>query len=176
MIIRELVMSDEDSLSTLIEKIESALINKEFWLPINDTSRTHFLDKKWTRFYGAFENGELIGASALFLNHHEFGESLSQLDEVTTMPDEVAEIGRAMVLPIYRGKNLLLDINRHVVEEAVRLEKKYLIATIHPDNIPSRKSFEKLGMQKRLTYTKSCGYVRDIYLMKLQTEMTKTNY
>ncbi len=167
MIIRELVMSDEASLTVLIEKIESALINKDFWLPINDTSRMHFLDKKWTRFYGAFEDEKLIGASALFLDQHEFGESLSQLDDATMIPDEVAEIGRSMVLPNYRGKNLLLDINRYVVEEAVRLGKKYLIATIHPDNIPSRKSFEKLGMQKSLTYTKSCGYIRDIYLMEL---------
>lgn len=167
MIIRELISSDETDLSILIEKIESSLINKDYWLPINDTSRLHFLDKRWTRFYGAFERGELVGASALFLNQHEFGESLAQLAAATLASDEVAEIGRSMILPIYRGKNLLFDINRYVVDEAKRLGKKYVIATIHPDNIPSRKSFEKLGMKMILTYTKGCGYVRDIYLMKL---------
>lgn len=67
----------------------------------------------------------------------------------------------------YRGKNLPLEINRYVIAEAGSLGKKYLIATIHPDNTPSRKSFEELGMKKMATYTKSCGYVRDIYLMKL---------
>ena len=99
----------------------------------------------------------------MFLNQHEFEESVGQLNGLQLAVDDVAEIGRSMVLPGFRGKNLLLEINRYVVAEAKNLGKKYLIATIHPDNMPSRKSSEKLGMKKITTYTKSCGYIRDIY-------------
>ncbi len=169
MIIKELETENKDELYALIEEIETALTDKEFWLPINDIARKHFFDKEWTRFYGAFAGDELIGAAGLFLNTHEFGESLAQLGEAAPPAHAVAEIGRAMVKPSYRGKNILLEINKRILEEAARLGKTYALATVHPNNIPSQKSFTRLGMEKILTYRKSCGYIRDIYLMKITT-------
>ncbi|MCD8180657.1 MAG: GNAT family N-acetyltransferase [Firmicutes bacterium] len=167
MIIKELEIKNQKALSDLIDEIEETLESGEYWLPINDISREHFFDKEWTRFYGAFEDGELIAAAGLFLNPHEFGESLSQLGDAAPLINMTAEIGRAMVKPAYRGKNILLDINRRITEEAARLNKAYLIATIHPNNMPSQRSFMRLGMKRMLTYKKSCGYIRDIYLMEI---------
>ncbi len=167
MIIRKLTLDDKDGLSSLISEIENTLDNKEFWLPINETSRIHFFDEKWTRFFGIFEKGKLIAASGLFLNPHEFGESLSKIPNFLPNNSEVVEIGRAMVHPKHRGNNYLFQINTQILEESKKLGKKYVIVTIHPDNIPSKKSFEKLGLNKVLTYKKSCGFIRDIYMMEL---------
>ena len=151
-------------LDKLIEIIEASLERQDFWLPINSVSREHFFDPSWTDFYGLFENSCLIAASALFYNEHEFGESLSKLH---MPPSVVAEIGRSMVHPMYRGNNLLYKINSQLLKIARTKGIEYILATIHPENIPSQKSFKTLGLQKKHTYTKSNGYVRDIFLVQL---------
>ena len=161
---RKLTAEDEQKLLGLIDVIEENLDNKEFWLPINEMSKNHFFDATWTEFYGAFDGDNLVASAALFYNEHEYRESLQKLNLKIT---SVAEIGRAMVHPEYRGNNLLYSINLKLVDIAREKNIEYLLATIHPENIPSQKSFIKLGMTKQTTYRKNCGYVRDIYLMKV---------
>ena len=164
MMIRRLTPSDHDALWELIGEIESSLPNKEFWLPIKEGSSSHFFDESWTEFHGAFDGEHLIGASALFYNSYEFGESLEQLGMDT---DGVAEVGRSMVHPDYRGRNILAEINTELICVARDRGLKTLIATIHPDNIPSQSSFRKIGFVKRKTYLKSDGFVRDILTLEL---------
>lgn len=164
MMIRKLTTSDHDALWRLIGDIESSLPNREFWLPIKEGSSTHFFDESWTEFHGAFYGDRLIGASALFYNSYEFGESLEQLGMDT---DGVAEVGRSMVHPDYRGHNILADINTELISVARDRGLDRLVATIHPDNIPSQSSFRKLGFVKRKTYLKSDGFVRDILTLEL---------
>lgn len=158
---RKLTISDKEQLYNLIEEIETTLSNKDFWLPINKISKDHFFDEKWTIFYGAFDGNKLIGASALFLNPHEYEESFNQL-KLDINLDSVAEIGRSMVRPDYRGNYILARLNKILLHEALAHNKKYILATIHPDNTPSQKSFALIGMKKMTQYTKACGYVRDI--------------
>ncbi len=162
--IRKLLRSDENELNNLISVIEENLQNKDFWLPLKPTAKEHFFDDKWTEFYGMFDGTDLIGAVALFYNEYEYGESLQYLNSGFT---NVAEIGRAMVHPKYRGNNILFHLNKTLLEVAKAKHIKNLIATIHPKNIPSKKSFLKLGMKKQCTYIKSNGYLRDIYLLTL---------
>lgn len=161
---RKLTIADKDQLDTLISTIEESLDNPEFWLPINEIAREHFFDESWTNFYGLFDGSHLIAAAALFYNEHEYGESLSKLDIPS---DTVAEIGRAMVHPDYRNSNLLLTITTKLLDIARAKGKEYVLATIHPQNIPSQKSFTRLGMKKQCTYLKSSGFIRDIFIMKL---------
>ena len=166
MIIRKLTDSDSEALFSLIEDIESTLISRDFWLPIKDTSREHYFDPSWTEFYGAFDGDRLVGASALFYNPFEFGESVGQINEST---DGVAEVGRSMVHPVYRGRYLLATINgdKFLVDGGKEKGLRFLLATIHPDNVPSQTSFRKLGFVKRITYFKSDGFVRDVYTFDL---------
>ena len=164
MIIRKLNIYDKKQLFELIEIIENSIERPDFWLPINDISREHFFNSEWTEFYGAFDNKRLVAASALFYNEHEYRESVNVLHKSFT---SIAEIGRSMVIPEYRGNNVLYSINTKLVSIAHNKKIEYLLATIHPENIPSRKSFLKLGMARQTTYTKSCGYIRDIFLMKV---------
>ena len=164
MIIRKLTESDRDALWALIADIESTLVSRDFWLPIKEAAREHYFDDSWTEFYGAFDGDRLVGASALFYNSFEFGESLSMLGKG---PEGVAEVGRSMVHPDYRGRNLLMDINTELISVARGKGLTFLLATVHPDNVPSQASFRRLGFVKRTTYLKSDGFVRDIFTYDL---------
>lgn len=162
--LRKITLEDREALEQLITVIESNLENKYFWLPIKEEARKHFFDEEWTEFYGVFQKGMLIAAVALFFNEYEFGESVSQ---VKLNGKKVAEIGRVMVHPEYRGNNLLFQLNKHILDIARQKGLEYVLATIHPENAPSQRSFQKAGLEKMCTYVKNDTYIRDIYVMKL---------
>ncbi len=162
--LRKLRKTDEEQLTSLINTIETNLPNKKFWLPINNISREHFLDDDWTYFLGLFDGDKLIGASGLFLNEHEYKESLSYCTNVK-LP--VAEISRVMVLPEYRGNNYLFKINNELLNIAKNFGIKTILVTIHPDNAPSQHSFEKLGAKKVTQIIKYESFLRDVLLLEL---------
>ncbi len=165
--IRKLSPDDSAALFELIDIIEADLPDKSFWLPIDKLSRDNFLNDEWTEFYGAFDGGILAGASALFYNEHEYGGSkrILGLDR-----SNVAEIGRAMVRPEYRGRNLLFKINSVLLDVAEKKGIEYVLSTVHPGNIPSRSSLQKLGMNKAASCVKNEIYPRDIFLIELKKE------
>lgn len=163
--IRQLTVKDEASLKDLIDCIEAHVINPQWWLPIKREAYDNFLNPEWTIFLGAFEKGLLIGASALFLNEFEYGESLNAVSP-QTMP--VAEIGRCMVRPEFRGKNIMFLLNRQLYIIAKNRGVRTLIATAHPDNIASNTSLQKLGMKIETCILKENMYWRNILLMKIE--------
>ena len=164
MYLKKLEKGDEEKLLDLIKQIEDSLQDKKWWLPINTISKKHFFDDGWTYFLGLFDNDKLIGASALFFNKHEFGESLSNCKKAK-LP--VVEIGRCMILPSYRKKNLLCNLNIKLIEIAKEKGIKTILATIHPENKPSQASFKKLGFNIETTIVKNNDYVRNILLFEL---------
>lgn len=163
--IRKLNKSDEAQLTFLLDETEKTLIDKHFWLPINEEARKHFLDDEWCYFLGAFDGDKLVAASCLFLNEHEYKESQTLINLPTNV--KTAEIGRSMVLKNYRGNNLLYAINKKLIEKAKELSIKNIIVTIHPQNIASIKSFAKIGAEFILKTVKCEEYDRNIYLIKL---------
>lgn len=163
--IKKLTLNDKEQLNILIGKIEENLEKEDYWLPINEPSREHFFDEQWTEFYGMFDGDELIAAAALFYNEHEYGESVQVIGLEC---DRVAEIGRAMVAPSYRGNNYLYELNSVLIDVARSKGIECLVATIHPDNIPSQRSFKKIGFTRKGTYTKSCGFTRDVFTLPLK--------
>ena len=164
MIIRKLNETDKASLEGLFETIDRNLENRKFWLPVTDASRDHFFDEEWTVFYGAFEGDDLVAAAALFLNENEFGESKKHIgyDEY-----KVAEIGRIMCDPAYRSTGLPTAILRNIISDASELDLDYLIATAHPENIPSQKVLAKSGFEKAGYIVKSNDFERDILVRKM---------
>lgn len=162
--VRKLVKSDDLQLEKLIKDVENNLMEKTFWLPISEKSRSHFFDENWTLFLGAFDDEKLIGAVGLFLNENEYGESCKALGLST---ESVAECGRAMVSPNYRGRGVMAKLSFHMMEHAKKLRIKYLLATVHPDNIASQSVIKKMGFQKKGFVVKYDNYPRDIYLLSL---------
>ena len=161
---RKLEEDDESRLSTLINIIEADLSDATWWLPIKTEAKDHFFDNSWTIFQGAFEKGELVAASGLFLNPFEYGECA---DIIGANYNHTAEIGRCMVHPDYRGKNIMLSLNKMLLKEAKSLKRSTILATAHPNNISSNSSLIRLGMQIRKTIVKSNNYPRNILVMDL---------
>lgn len=162
--IRKIKKEEKEQLNNLIAVIETSIKNKSWWLPINQLAKEHFFDDDWTVFFGLFDDNRLVGASALFLNEHEYGESLKQLSNITF---PVAEIGRSMIHPEYRGNNLLYRINKEIINYAKLKKIKTIIVTIHPDNISSIKSFNLLGVKLASKITKNESFRRNIYTLNL---------
>lgn len=163
-VFRQLEQDDSESLYMLINDIECSLPDATWWLPIKKTAQEHFFDKSWTIFYGAFDKDKLVAASGLFINPYEYAECAIQLG---LNLDKTAEIGRCMVLPDYRGHNLMFMLNKLLIEEALKLDRSTIIATAHPNNISSNKSLIKLGMSIKGEIVKMDSYPRNILVMHL---------
>ena len=160
-LIRKLTPNDKPQLDNLIKKIESSLPHKDWWLPIPSTAYEHFFDEAWTLFCGAFDQEKLVGASALFFNEFEYGKAVSYIHLTT---QKIAEIGRCMVSPDYRGHELMFKMNEFLF--GVNPKKvDCFVATAHPENMPSIKSLEKSGFIKQATFVKA-DMKRNIYLKK----------
>lgn len=162
--IRRLNKEDNESLKKLIDVIETHVVNPQWWLPIKQEAYDNFLNPDWTIFLGAFVDNDLIGASALFLNEFEYGESLTAVGKQLA---PIAEIGRCMVHPKYRKQNIMLLLNRELYEIAKKMGIKTLIATAHPDNLASNCSLQTLGMKIEKCILKENQYLRNILLMKI---------
>lgn len=160
---RLLSQNDKTQLDYLISTIELNLTNKEFWLPIDETSREHFLDLNWTIFIGCFKNDALVAAAGLFLNAYEYSESLKYLN----ISGSIAEIGRLMVSPEYRGNDLAYTLSKQLINIAKLKNIDYLLATSHPNNLPSQITLKKLGFSKKANYIKQI-YSRDILCMEVK--------
>ena len=161
---RRLGISDKEQLFNLINTVEEKLSDETWWLPIKDEAANHFFDTTWTVFWGAFESEKLIAACGLFLNEFEYSESASLLDLEFS---SVAEIGRCMVSPDYRGQNLMFRINNYLLKEAKERKRTKIIATAHPDNIASNESLRKLGMQTKKRVIKFEKFLRNVYFLDI---------
>jgi len=159
--IRPIFLSDKAQLDLLIQKIESSLSNKEYWLPIDSISKQHFFDIEWTHFYGIFKDNYLIGAVGLFFHPHEFEESAKQLE---LNNEKVVELGRLMVLPEYRNQGIAKKLINFALKECPSYD--ILLATVHPENFASKSALLNCGFSYVKTYVKSCGYLRDIVVKK----------
>ena len=165
--VKKLNSNDQQALTELIDITEANLRDKVFWYPISDTSREHFLDDKWTNFFGIFDQNKLIAAAGLFYNDNEYGESA----KVLHLGDHnIAEIGRIMTRPEYQHKGYMNIILSEIVKYAQTISLDYLIATVHPQNTPSYKALEKIGMHKKAHCIKHETYERDILVLNIHTK------
>ena len=162
--LRNLTKSDEHALDLLIQDVEASLLDEKFWLPISETSKAHFFDNEWTYFLGAFAEEELVGAAALFFNENEWGESKQTIGIEST---SIAEFGRAMVRSDFRGKGIMNMIANELVQVAKEKPVDCLLATVHPDNIPSQRTVKTMGMEKAGFCVKDGCFERDIFLCEL---------
>ena len=162
--LRQLTDADKIGLDLLIQDVEASLPDEKFWLPISKTSKSHFFDDEWTYFLGAFEDDQLVGAAALFFTENEWGESKQTIGIEST---SIAEFGRAMVRSDFRGKGIMNIIANELMQVAKEKPVDYMLATVHPDNIPSRRAVKKMGMEKAGFCVKDGCFERDIFLRAL---------
>lgn len=162
--IRKLNKSDEDKLLELLDIVIKNLEHQEYFTKIEEHTKAHFLDDNYSEFYGLFDNDKLVACATLFIDPYEFAELC---DDINLKYDNVAEIGRAVVHPNYRGNHYERLMVSHLIEVAPALKIKHLVATVHPDNIPSQKCFRSLDFKYEKTVMKKSGYLRDIFYKEL---------
>lgn len=76
----------------------------------------------------------------------------------------VAHIDVVVVMPRFRGHGLQRILTLHVAEELAAAGYRYLMSTVHPDNLPSRRSMERCGFRCVRQTVKYGGLPRLIYL------------
>lgn len=164
-IIKKLDKSNQQDFINFNRIIRSNIQNPSWFMPFSEENMTQTFDEGNTLVvYGAFVDECLACISLFDTNKEEFSE-LSKA--VGVSPNKKgAELGGSMVLPDYRGQNLMLDVNLKLIEVAKSMGIDYFVATVHPDNIASNRSVQKLGMQLKTTITRAGGYLRNVYLLE----------
>lgn len=163
--IKRLDKSHLDGFCHVNDTILKNLTNPEWYIPIPKDALPHVLDGDSTLvIYGAFVDGVLAGVSLIDLNKNEFSD-LCGVIGVTA--ESCGELGACMVLPEYRGKNLMYLINCELLKTARDMGLTHLVASAHPDNIASNTSLKKLGFDCRDTITRCGHYLRNAYFMEV---------
>ena len=163
--IRRLDKSNQSDFVNFNRIIRNNLQNPLWFMPFSEENMQHTFDEGNTLVvYGAFVDN-VLGAISLFDTNVEEFKELSLIAGVS--PDKKgAELGGSMVLPDFRGQNLMLDVNNKLIEVAKDMGIQYFVATAHPDNVASNRSLQKLGMQLKTTITRTGGYLRNVYLLE----------
>lgn len=81
--------------------------------------------------------------------------------------EKVAHMETIAILPRYRGYGLQYSMMQNAEAELKKRGYRYLMCTIHPENIYSKNNAIRQGYEVILTREKYGGYLRDILLKKL---------
>lgn len=161
--------SDSDLFARIIEEVWSEMDQKEWFAADNAEYTYHMMrDGNGIGYKAvAVENGD---TAAVFLvtfpglSEENLGRDIG-LSEAELM--KVAHMDSAAVLPAYRGRGL----QNRLMEAAERDLKgsgiRYLLCTVHPDNIYSRNNMIKQGYRSAAMAVKYGGYEREIFVKEL---------
>ncbi|MBR2303211.1 MAG: GNAT family N-acetyltransferase [Clostridia bacterium] len=148
MVTRQLTINDKKLFNEFNKTILDAITNSEWFIPFSPDDN-QVLMPDHDLFLGMFDGDKLVAISGLILTETFYGEIR---DVLGLQGKKIAEVGGSMVLPEYRGKNLMLSINKMLVKIAKEQGYEYLVATVHPDNVASRTSAETLGFIKKTAF------------------------
>ena len=96
----------------------------------------------------------------------EFAEEAEKLG-LDIHSTNVAEVGRCMVHPDFRGHNLMCELNKRLCSIARNRGIDTILAVAHPDNVASNSSFRRLGAELKATATVFGSYQRNMYILPL---------
>ena len=163
--IKRLDKSHHKAFKDINNIIRQNLTNSTWFMPFSEENLGNTFDEKSSLvIYGAFVDGVLAAVSLIDTNEDEFNELAVKLGVKNL---KGAELGGSMVLPEYRGKNLMYKINAELIDYAKKASFEYLVATAHPDNIASNSSLKKLNMEYKIKVIRTGGYERNVYIMYL---------
>lgn len=160
----QLEKKDENKLLNLINIVEKNLKEKDWWLPISDIEKRIYFKKNKILFLGAFDNEKLVGAIALFVDKNEYGTAFQYLSDKKNK--NIAKIGRAMVLPEYRRKNIMNLMTQKALDKAKAFNFNSVFAIAHPENVASVSYLQKIGFKHIKTFETPNGYLRDLFFLE----------
>lgn len=165
----EIIRLDKSHLDGFLhinKTILETLVNPEWYIPMSEYNVTHLFDgDSGFIVYGALVDGMLAGVTLIDTEQSEFCD----LCDAIGLPDsaKIGELGACMVLPEYRGKNLMYLMNSQLISKAAELGFDYLVASAHPDNVASNTSLKKVGFECKTTLVRCGHYLRNAYCLQL---------
>lgn len=161
---RKIPKSDEQQLRNLISNVMNGLERKEFFTPYDESELKEIFNEDIALLLGAYDGDKLVAIAQLYIDQN----MLSELKNILNVEDKlVCELGGNMVLTEYRGNNIMYKMQSLLYNKAKTMDFDYITSMAHPDNIASCKSIEKTGLKYGKTTTVANGYLRNIYLKKL---------
>ncbi len=163
---RRLNKTDIQAFYNINQEIAKYITCAEWFNPFSMETVSFMLGENSTHVvYGCFVDGELAGVS-LFDYDKEQCAWLSKV--VGADPAKCgAEVGGSIVLPKFRGQNIMFEINDILIKEAKKMGVDYFVATAHPDNVASNSSLKKLGLQFKALTKNHKNSPRNAYYMDL---------
>ena len=165
-LIKEATINDIDEILNLKKDIWDKLENKE-WYVIDGTNR-EFLKTELENnglILKAIHNNKIIG----FLIIHNFLKKDSAIIQKLHFENKVdmcIELSNGAVDSEYRGNNLYIEMAQKAEKIIInRYNKKYILATVHPNNMASLKSLLQIGY-KTICKTKMYGNLDRYILLK----------
>ncbi len=160
--IRQLTLQDKAEFLALKKTVLDGLQHKDWFVDVPDNDV--WITPQHDILYGKFDGQKLVGVSGMLLDESFYFELRKALNLPT---EKIAEMGVSLVLPDYRGQNIMYQINSVVEDKAREMGFEYIEATAHPDNVASCTSIEKLGFEKKNCIMRKGRYLRNVYLLKL---------
>ena len=113
---------------------------------------------------GAYDNEKLVGMTQLYVDQEDLKE---YIDILRLERYKVCELGSALVLKEYRNRGIMQKLIKIQKGKAKYLKFDYMIATVHPENIPSNSVFKKSGFSIKKQTMINHKYLRNLYQIEL---------
>lgn len=162
-------LNESQVLAEIIESSFREIERKEWFVADDWESIRCLLQEEKGIAYKAVERSTGAVAGVLIAAMHGMGEENLGHD-IGLAKEElktVAHMESVAVLPKYRGYGLQYSLMQEAQKELVIRGFRYLMCTIHPDNIYSKSNAVRQGYEVVMTKEKYGGYIRDIFLKKL---------
>lgn len=164
LIFKEIERKDEKQLRNLIKTVLEGLENPKYFIPYADWELDELYNKKYAPLHGAYDGEKLVGMAQLYVKEDFLKE---YIDILGLNGYKVCELGGNLVLPEYRGQGIMYELIKIQAKLAKDMGFDYIISMAHPDNMGSKKSLMKLGLEYVKTTTVNETFLRDIFKMKL---------
>ncbi len=165
LIYKEIEKKDKVQLYSLINIVLEGIEDKLQFIPYEKWELECIFDKKnYALLHGAYNGNKLVGMSQLYVCQDMLANLKNEF-EISNF--KVCELANDLVLPEYRNNGIATNLQLLQLDFAKKMKFDYCIATVHPDNIASLKTLEKIGMKFIKETVLLNNYLRKLYILKL---------
>lgn len=165
--VRQLTPHDKEAFMQMNKDTFYKQMDPSFFIPFTEIEiEKDFSPEAKDILLGIFEKDQLVAVSGLLYDLSDFYD-LPELQGYDFQ--QMAEIGGCMTSPRHRNNGYMRMINENILKTAQQQQLRYLVATAHPDNIPSNSSLQRLGM-KWFGHFQRHNYPRNLYFLDLEEQ------
>ncbi len=161
-IYKKIEEKDKEKIERLKQEVINGIERKEFYMEDPEEDKSKMFED--TIFYGSYDDNNLVGIAQLYIDQ----EYLEEMKKVFNLEKyNVCELGTALVKKEYRNQGIMQKLIKMQIDIAKELNFEYIIATIHPENLPSNIAFEKNGFNVEGQAIFRENYLRNLCVLKI---------